>query len=90
MKKLTAEKCRERIRHLNILKQIGGLPSYLDYDLQALEIALPIIEQQERDSKLHHWDATGERCLKCGDKDWMADPVCSGGQQESQKEVSHE
>lgn len=25
----------------------------------------------------HKWDADGERCVKCGDKDWMNDPVCS-------------
>ena len=22
----------------------------------------------------HEWDADGERCLKCGDKDWMGGP----------------
>lgn len=90
MKKLTAEKCRDRIIELTIRKDNGALSIVGGYELQAMEIALPIIEQQERDSKLHHWDATGERCMKCGDKDWMADPVCSGGQQESQKEVSHD
>jgi hypothetical protein len=26
----------------------------------------------------HQWDADGERCVKCGDKDWMAGPVCHG------------
>ncbi|WP_175663093.1 hypothetical protein [Burkholderia ambifaria] len=26
----------------------------------------------------HEWDNVGERCIKCGDKDWMADPVCRG------------
>jgi hypothetical protein len=25
----------------------------------------------------HNWDESGERCLNCGDKDWMADPSCS-------------
>lgn len=25
----------------------------------------------------HHWDDSGERCLRCGDKDWMADEFCS-------------
>ena len=25
----------------------------------------------------HTWDEDGERCLKCGDKDWMADESCS-------------
>jgi len=24
----------------------------------------------------HEWDESGERCLKCGDKDWFAGPVC--------------
>jgi hypothetical protein len=26
----------------------------------------------------HQWDDAGERCLKCGDKDWFAGPECSG------------
>ena len=26
----------------------------------------------------HEWDRAGERCLKCGDKDWFAGPVCTG------------
>lgn len=25
----------------------------------------------------HLWGDCGERCIKCGDKDWMADAVCS-------------
>lgn len=29
-------------------------------------------------SDSHEWDDVGERCIKCGDKDWMADPVCRG------------
>jgi len=28
----------------------------------------------------HEWDRSGERCLKCGDKDWMNTPVCNGKQ----------
>lgn len=24
----------------------------------------------------HTWDESGERCLKCGDKDWMASESC--------------
>ena len=27
--------------------------------------------------KTHAWDDDGETCLKCGDKDWMNDPICS-------------
>jgi hypothetical protein len=27
--------------------------------------------------KAHNWDRDGERCLDCGDKDWMADAHCS-------------
>jgi hypothetical protein len=32
------------------------------------------LEQEPRD---HRWDDVGERCLDCGDKDWMGGP-CSG------------
>jgi len=31
-----------------------------------------------REPRSHRWDDVGERCLDCGDKDWMADPACSG------------
>jgi len=31
-----------------------------------------------RAEQRHQWDADGERCVKCGDKDWMAGPVCHG------------
>lgn len=27
--------------------------------------------------KPHRWNDDGERCLDCGDKDWMADKYCS-------------
>lgn len=26
--------------------------------------------------KQHRWNDVGERCLDCGDKDWMNDPIC--------------
>ncbi|WP_060148938.1 hypothetical protein [Burkholderia ubonensis] len=32
---------------------------------------------EAREHARHEWDATGERCVKCGDKDWFADPHCS-------------
>ena len=47
MKKLTAEKCREKIEDLKYSKVHGYLSITAEYYLQALEIALPILEQQE-------------------------------------------
>lgn len=32
----------------------------------------------EQRSDQHQWDDSGERCLKCGDKDWMASAKCPG------------
>lgn len=26
----------------------------------------------------HQWDAEGERCIKCGDRDWFAGEKCEG------------
>jgi len=54
MKKLTAEKCREFISVFKSLEKEGHLALTSGYHLQALEIALPILEQQERG------------CQKCG------------------------
>lgn len=48
MKKLTAEKCREQFDECRALKERGYLSINGEYKLQALEIALPILEQQER------------------------------------------
>lgn len=35
----------------------------------------------------HKWDEDGERCERCGDKDWMPDSVCRGRQPEPRAEV---
>lgn len=49
MNKLTAEKCRELLKELRHTKARGaGLTESAIGYLQALEIALPILEQQER------------------------------------------
>lgn len=38
----------------------------------------------------HKWDEDGERCERCGDKDWMPDSVCRGRQPEPRAEVTDE
>lgn len=49
MKKLTAEKCRDRINRLkDCQSSYFGLSIDGEYQLQAYEKALPILEQQER------------------------------------------
>ncbi|WP_198386206.1 hypothetical protein [Burkholderia ubonensis] len=55
-----------------------GLPGTADQ----LRSILALHEQADapaeaREPARHEWDATGERCVKCGDKDWFADPHCS-------------
>ena len=47
MNKLTAEKCREMFFHLFEEKRQDGITLKEDLYLQALEIALPALEQQE-------------------------------------------
>ena len=47
MNKLTAEKCRERIKKFKRLKKQFGIAMETELSLQAFEIALPILEQQE-------------------------------------------
>ena len=48
MNKLTAERCKERIIHLSRAKRMLGVSMAEEDYLQALEIALPVLEQQER------------------------------------------
>lgn len=45
--KLTAEKCREQLDECRALKERGYLSINGEYKLQALEIALPVLERQE-------------------------------------------
>jgi len=48
MKKLTAEKCRSAIAGFKWMAEEGHRLTIRDeYDLQAYQIALPILEQQE-------------------------------------------
>lgn len=54
MRKLTAEKCRDRIQRLKDCQSSAfGLSIDGAYQLQALEIALPVLEQQEKASGKH-------------------------------------
>ncbi|MFY0403324.1 hypothetical protein ACOMDP_11880 [Pantoea dispersa] len=48
MNKLTAEKCRERIKKFKRLKKQFGIAMETELSLQAFEIALPVLEQQEK------------------------------------------
>ena len=50
MKKLTADRCRDRIASLKRNRRVFGLAMDSELYLQALEIALPILEQQEKDN----------------------------------------
>jgi hypothetical protein len=40
--------------------------------------------------KPHRWDGPGERCLDCGDKDWMAGPYCSGAAQPARQQEAEQ
>jgi len=48
MKKLTAEKCREMIHDMSVKRDFNGLSIREDRYFEALEIALPVLEQQEK------------------------------------------
>lgn len=49
MNKLTAEKCRKEIEWVKSSHQAGMVTELTKLLLQALEIALPVLEQQESD-----------------------------------------
>jgi len=49
MNKLTAEKCREMVNDMNIKREVNGLSIREVRYFEAPEIALPILEQQERE-----------------------------------------
>ena len=39
-------------------------------------IAIKSMLSGNKEAKSHRWDGSGERCLDCGDKDWIASAVC--------------
>lgn len=59
MNKLTADKCRNKIEHFREVSKTWQLSIEAEYTLQALEIALPILEQQEQGDGWIEW-AGGE------------------------------
>ena len=36
-----------------------------------------VTEQEKKSKSSHEWDDDLSTCIKCGDKDWMADKYCS-------------
>lgn len=62
MNKLTADRCRERIASLSRAKRMLGVSMAEEDYLKALEIALPVLEQQEKgEAEWICWD--GEMAL---------------------------
>jgi hypothetical protein len=70
MKKLTAEKCRSVIDGFKWMAAEGpGMSIRDEYDIQAYEIALPILEQQERGEG--DWVEWGGGAMPVSDKAWV-------------------
>jgi len=55
MSKLTAERCKQRIIDLQFKRDNQGMSNQMYDYLEALEIALPILEQQERGDGWIEW-----------------------------------
>lgn len=51
-----------------------------------IEAMIAAAPQPEPKAEQHQWDGDGERCAKCGDKDWMAGPICYGTPKAEQQE----
>ena len=43
---------------------------------KAADVLRAALAPAEPGEGAHEWDDSGERCVKCGDKDWMAGPYC--------------
>jgi len=56
MNKLTAEVARQDLNHLKSWVETCGISMKEERYMQALEIALPILEQQERDEDWIEWE----------------------------------
>ena len=62
MNKLTAEKCREMFLHLFEDKRQDGITLKEDLYMQALEIALPILEQKDNEKSIIAEQLEAVRC----------------------------
>lgn len=72
----------ERIQDLQRLLDVERVEtSRLEAELARLQLAAPAEASEPRSSRIqpkaHKWDSARERCTDCGDKDWMAGPVCT-------------
>lgn len=49
MKKLTAERCKKQIEEWQRMMRVSDVAVMVELNLQAYVIALPVLEQQERE-----------------------------------------
>ncbi|MFX3574167.1 hypothetical protein [Ralstonia mannitolilytica] len=77
VEKLGQRECR----HCGWLCMPNDAPAKTFYPLEP-----QAAQQQTNQGASHEWDASGERCLKCGDKDWFAGSTCSGKAAQQQAE----
>ena len=67
-----AKVCHDLAGHIGWNPDLDELPE----EGTLLYTTPPVVPQGE--PVAHVWDGYGERCIVCGDKDWMASPYCSG------------
>lgn len=65
MNKLTADRCRDRIASLKRNRRVFGLAMDSELYLKALEIALPVLEQQRGWVHIRFKDRSKNQCMKC-------------------------
>ncbi|WP_250489940.1 hypothetical protein [Caballeronia sp. INML2] len=66
----------DRVRWL--IGELDKEPWILDYDADKHSgYAAPPATPSDKQEASHHWGRDGDRCIKCGDKDWMANESCS-------------
>lgn len=56
----------------DIKEVINGAMKEFDEEFEKSKKISSIVEYDEEPPNKHSWDDSGERCVKCGDKDWMS------------------
>ena len=74
---------REEVTEMGSAIECSGIADLIGQYTEANGFADPrdgwhtLLIKPKEEAERHQWDRSGERCVKCGDKDWMGG-ACSG------------
>lgn len=65
-------------RDIGVIVEVRRVHTRLAMGAHVPEVIVYAKREPAPAPKPHRWNDVGEKCLDCGDPDWLADPHCSG------------